>query len=44
MEAHLTETVSMVNLAGHVGISPRHFIRRFKKATNESLLNYLQQM
>ena len=44
MEAHLTENVSMENLAGHVGISPRHFIRRFKKATNESPLNYLQRM
>jgi transcriptional regulator GlxA family with amidase domain len=27
MEAHLTENVSMENLAGHVGLSPRHFIR-----------------
>jgi transcriptional regulator GlxA family with amidase domain len=44
MEAQLTETVSMENLAKHVGISPRHFICRFKKATNESQLNYLQQM
>jgi len=44
MEAHLTENVSMENHAGHVGISPRHFIRLFKKATNESSLNYLQQM
>jgi len=44
MEAHLTEKMSMENLAGHVGISPRHFIRRFKKATGESPLNCLQQM
>ncbi len=44
MEAHLTENVSMENLAGLVGISPRHFIRRFKKSTNESPLNYLQRM
>jgi transcriptional regulator GlxA family with amidase domain len=44
MEFHLTEYVNMENLAEHVGISPRHFIRRFKKATSESPLNYLQQM
>ena len=44
MEAHLTENMSMENIAGQLGISPRHFIRRFKKATNESPLNYLQQM
>lgn len=44
MEAHLGENISMENLAGQVGISPRHFIRRFKRATGESPLNYLQQM
>jgi transcriptional regulator GlxA family with amidase domain len=44
MEEHLSETVSMENLARHVGISPRHFIRRFKKATGESPLSYLQQL
>jgi transcriptional regulator GlxA family with amidase domain len=44
MEAHLTENMSMENLAGQVGISPRHFIRRFKKATGESPLNFLQLM
>lgn len=44
METHLTENMSMENLAGQVGISPRHFIRRFKKATGESPLNFLQQM
>ena len=27
-----------------VGISPRHFIRRFKKATDETPLSYLQQI
>ena len=44
MEAHLRETISMESLARQVGISPRHFIRRFRKATGESPLNYLQQM
>jgi len=44
METHLGENLSMENLAGRVGISPRHFIRRFKKATGESPLQYLQQI
>jgi transcriptional regulator GlxA family with amidase domain len=44
MESHLTENISMEDLARHVGISPRQFIRRFKKATGESPLNYLQLM
>lgn len=44
MEFHLKEDISIENLASQVGISPRHFIRRFKKATGESPLNYLQQM
>ena len=44
MEAHLAENMSMENLAGQVGISPRHFIRRFKKATGDSPLQYLQQI
>jgi transcriptional regulator GlxA family with amidase domain len=44
MESHLGENLSMENLAGQVGISPRHFIRRFKKATGESPLQYLQQI
>ena len=44
MESHLTENMSMESIANQLGISPRHFIRRFKKATSESPLNYLQQM
>ncbi len=44
MEAHFAETMSIEKLAGQVGISPRHFIRRFKKATGESPLNFLQQI
>ncbi len=44
MEARLGETLNMENLARHVGISPRHFIRRFRKATGETPLNYLQQI
>ncbi|MFK5954136.1 MAG: helix-turn-helix domain-containing protein [Desulfobacterium sp.] len=31
-------------IAGEVGVSPRHFIRRFKKATGEPPLKYLQQV
>jgi transcriptional regulator GlxA family with amidase domain len=36
MESHFAETISIEQLARQVGISPRHFIRRFKKATGES--------
>ena len=31
-------------IAGKAGISPRHFKRRFKKATGESPLGYLQNL
>ena len=44
IEANFADSVSMEDLARHIGISPRHFIRRFKKATDESPLNYLQQI
>lgn len=44
MEENLSQTIVMENLARDVGISPRHFIRRFKKATGESPLSYLQQL
>lgn len=44
MEYHLTENISMENLASEVGISQRHFIRRFRNATGESPLNYLQRI
>lgn len=44
MEEHLSQPIVMEKLAHEVGISPRHFIRRFKKATGESPLSYLQQI
>lgn len=44
MEEHLSQPIIMEKLARDVGISPRHFIRRFKKATGESPLSYLQQI
>ncbi len=44
MEDHLSENMSMENLATQAGISPRHFIRRFRKATGETPLNYLQKI
>jgi transcriptional regulator GlxA family with amidase domain len=44
MESRFAETISMEQLARQVGISPRHFIRRFRKATGETPLNYLQQI
>lgn len=44
MEHHYTKTINMELLARQVGISSRHFIRRFKNATGESPLNYLQQI
>ncbi|MDM8522766.1 GlxA family transcriptional regulator [Desulfococcaceae bacterium HSG8] len=42
MEDHFAENISIDNLAGKAGISPRHFNRRFKKATGETPLAYLQ--
>ena len=44
IEANFADSISMEDLARHIGISPRHFIRRFKKATDESPLNYLQRL
>ncbi|MFH1135054.1 MAG: helix-turn-helix domain-containing protein [Pseudomonadota bacterium] len=43
LEAHAAESVGMENLARDLGISPRNFIRRFKKAAGESPLNYLRR-
>jgi len=44
IESNFTGAISMQDLARQVGISPRHFIRRFKKATDETPLSYLQQI
>jgi transcriptional regulator GlxA family with amidase domain len=44
IETSFAQVMSMKDLAKKVGISPRHFIRRFKKATDETPLSYLQQI
>jgi transcriptional regulator GlxA family with amidase domain len=42
MEANYTGQITIKEIAESAGISPRHFIRRFKKATGESPIAYLQ--
>lgn len=44
IESEFANAIKMEDLAKKVGISPRHFIRRFKKATDETPLSYLQQI
>ncbi len=44
METRFSESLTIDTLAGEVGISPRHFKRRFKGATGESPLSYLQRV
>lgn len=44
MHTHLDGTLSINEVAEYVGISPRHFKRRFKGATGDSPLNYLQKL
>lgn len=43
MEENFGEQISVESLAKDLGISPRHFIRRFKKATGDPPLVYLQR-
>jgi transcriptional regulator GlxA family with amidase domain len=44
LEENYGATVAIDELAGQVGISPRHFKRRFRKATGETPLGYLQNV
>ncbi len=44
MEDHYRDKVSIDGIAKNVGISPRHFKRRFKEATGETPIRYLQQL
>jgi len=44
MEARFSESLQIDALADEAGLSPRHFKRRFKKATGESPLGYLQRV
>lgn len=44
MIEHLDSNIAIDEVAEFVCISPRHFKRRFKNATGESPLNYLQKL
>ncbi|MBI9075807.1 MAG: helix-turn-helix domain-containing protein [Desulfatibacillum sp.] len=44
MEERFTTHISVEALACDLGISPRHFVRRFKSATGDSPLLYLQRI
>ena len=44
IEKNFSNNVSIENLAKKAGMSPRNFNRRFKSATGESAVKYLQQM
>ncbi len=44
LERNYASQFTIDDLANVVGLSPRHFKRRFKKATGENPLRYLQQL
>jgi transcriptional regulator GlxA family with amidase domain len=44
IEANITEKISVEDLATKFAIGKRHFERRFKKATNNSPLEYIQRV
>lgn len=44
METHCTEVISVPSLARTVGLGERTFARRFKKATGDTPLEYLQHL
>jgi len=44
MDANHSRNITITQAADYVGISPRHFKRRFKKATSETPLSYLQKI
>ena len=44
LEQHYRDSITIDAAARHVGLSPRHFKRRFKKAVDETPLKYLQQI
>jgi transcriptional regulator GlxA family with amidase domain len=41
---HCREEIRFESLASHLGMSPRNFIRRFKKATGLNPVEYVQQL
>ncbi len=44
IEANVTEKISVEDLAGRFAIGRRHFERRFKKATNNTPIEYIQRV
>lgn len=44
MQEHYADNIPIDAVAREAGISPRHFKRRFRKATGESPLGYLQNL
>ncbi|SHK87569.1 Transcriptional regulator GlxA family, contains an amidase domain and an AraC-type DNA-binding HTH domain [Desulfatibacillum alkenivorans DSM 16219] len=44
LEEKFTSRISVEALACDMGVSPRHFVRRFKQATGDSPLIYLQRV
>ena len=44
LESHFKQEVILDELADHVGLGARTFKRRFKQATNENPINYLQRI
>ena len=44
MEEHFYEPISIEAAARQVGLGVRHFHRRFKRATGENPVNYLQRL
>lgn len=44
MQKHYADDITIDAVAREAGISPRHFKRRFRKATGESPLGYLQNL
>lgn len=44
LDDHFRETISLKTLAAQAGLGERTFLRRFRKATGETPLGYLQQL
>jgi transcriptional regulator GlxA family with amidase domain len=44
METHFAKTITLDQLANEVSLSLRNFIRRFKKATQNTPFEYIQRV
>ena len=44
IESHYQEKLKVNDLAGHLALSRRNFVRRFKKATHNTPLEYIQRV